>query len=193
MDAIRRERFTPFWTITTERWTVGPTVEFRLYRRLSFEVDALFRAYRLGGTFAYPSGPGLSPVLHSTRREVKSWDFPFLLKYRFSDGAVRPFVNAGLSITHESEDRSSTSVCLGPTTCNPPEFPDTPAYNFENIFVFIESTGNRCGWRCRIQAYSRYSGSRVSLYPPPKSQYESGHFALRCQVLKNNQRQMRQS
>ena len=124
MDPIRKERYTPSWTMDTGRWTIGPTVEFRLYRRLSLEVDALFRGYRLGGSYPASPGPGLSPVLYTTRWETKAWDFPLLLKYRFLNRRWQPFVVAGISVSHESTDGTSRSECLGPTSCSLPDLPD---------------------------------------------------------------------
>jgi hypothetical protein len=128
MDAVRKGRFSSLETLDTGRWTVGPTVEFRVGSGFSLEIDALLRGYSIGGNYASPAGPGLSPVFYSTRREVRAWDFPFLLKYRLRDGVVRPFVTAGVSITHESTDYSITTACLGPTSCNPPETPDAPDF-----------------------------------------------------------------
>jgi hypothetical protein len=85
----------------TGRWTAGPTAEFRLPARLSIEIDGLFRQYRVITDF--PIGvPGLAASLVETKRDTNAWDFPVLLKYRLTEGPIRPFVNAGYQYTHES-------------------------------------------------------------------------------------------
>jgi hypothetical protein len=82
------------------RWTVGLTAEFHLVSGLSAEVDALFRGY----SFVLHDS---SSSANSYRLDAKAWDFPFLLKYRFLGGPVRPFVDGGYSLTHESFDEST--------------------------------------------------------------------------------------
>ena len=83
------------------RWTVGVTAEFHLISRLSAEADALFRGYSF-------SMHDTTSSANSYRLDAKAWDFPFLLKYRFLGGRVRPFVDAGYSLTHESFDESAS-------------------------------------------------------------------------------------
>lgn len=85
----------------TGRWTVGLTAEFHLISGLSAEADALFRGY----SFAlHDTASSVNPY----RLDAKAWDFPFLLKYRFLSGPVKPFVDAGYSLTHESFDESTS-------------------------------------------------------------------------------------
>ena len=132
LEAIPNHRYSSFDTLNTGRWTVGPTVEFRLPFRFSFEVDALFRGYRIEGNKPlYLGGPNLSPLLFSNRQDVKVWDFPFLLKYRILSGPVRPFLNAGMSVTHQSADYSGTTICLGPLPCYPPDSTGSAFDNFK--------------------------------------------------------------
>ena len=95
--------------IHTGRWTVGPTAEFHLPARLSIEIDGLYRSYHLNETML--GNQGDSNVLLTFKQEVRAWDFPLLLKYRFTQGQVRPFVNAGFQLTHESSD--FTATCEG--------------------------------------------------------------------------------
>src|SRR5579864_5118761 len=77
----------------TGRWTAGLTGELRLNARFSVEIDALIRAYSFA---SLPSSSSNSAY----RLDAKAWDFPFLLKYRASEGRIRPFVDAGYAITH---------------------------------------------------------------------------------------------
>lgn len=104
LDAVPQNRFSSSDRLTTGRWTVGPSVEFRLPHGFAFEVNALFRGFRIQGVTQTSSGPDFTPVAYSQKREVKAWDFTFLLKYRFLQRPVRPFVSAGVSITHQTED-----------------------------------------------------------------------------------------
>ena len=77
---------------TTNRFLVGPEVDLNLPFHLGVEFDALYRHYSLDG-----SG-------------VNEWDFPILLKYRFSDVPVlHPFVDAGPIFNHVSEISQATS------------------------------------------------------------------------------------
>src|SRR5215469_13297405 len=75
--------------LDTGRWTVGPTIEFRLLFGFSVEADALYRGYRQ--QFSVTSSefilPGVSTVTYpaiffSSHSSTKAWDFPILLKYR---------------------------------------------------------------------------------------------------------------
>jgi outer membrane protein with beta-barrel domain len=82
---------------TTDRYLIGPEVDLNLPFHLGVEADALYRRYRLGG-----SG-------------VNEWDFPILLKYRFSAIPVlHPFVDAGPIFNHVSEIQSVTSNVSAP-------------------------------------------------------------------------------
>lgn len=66
------------------RWTAGFTGEVHLFWHVSLEGDVLIRKYSLG------------------HAKWTDWDFPFLGKYRFQAGRVRPFLEAGYSLSHES-------------------------------------------------------------------------------------------
>lgn len=65
-------------------WVLGPTVELHLPFRLSVEFDALYRSLDLTNVNAPTRGGSV-------------WEFPLLGKYRFHDGLVSPFVDAGLA------------------------------------------------------------------------------------------------
>jgi opacity protein-like surface antigen len=112
--------------LDTGRWTVGPTVEFRLVHGFSVEVDALYRSYRDAGSYSFPATiaegtnlVNLVPFSGSYRQNVKVWDFPVLLKYRFTAKGVHPFVNAGYTWSHESSDEVQSLTCLGTVdACN---------------------------------------------------------------------------
>lgn len=120
--------------IDTGRWTVGPTIELRLVRRLSIEFDALYRGYTASTAYTSP-GPDSSLLFFSDRVETRAWDLPLLFKYRFGGASFRPFVTGGYSVTHETSDESYFVSCLsGPTLCRtviPPASLDK-TNNFQN-------------------------------------------------------------
>lgn len=79
-----------------ERWIVGPTVEVALSPRLSLGADALYR--RLGYTTTRNVGSATFFETATTRH----WEVPLFLKYRFTEGKVRPFVSGGGAFEHAS-------------------------------------------------------------------------------------------
>lgn len=113
--------------VNTGRWTVGPTVELHLPFRLSVEFDALFRGYQSGNAFPIQFGTDLPAVSYAFQQDVKAWDFPLLLKYRFPVQRIVPFIAAGASWTHESRDISYSYSCVGPESCLPSELPSLPS------------------------------------------------------------------
>ena len=128
----------------TGRWTVGPTFELHLKCNFSFVVDALYREYRSGSSTLFRFGSDLAPVASSIQTDANVWDIPFLLRYRFLDGDTRPFVNIGISVTHESTESLSTAACLGPVeSCYPPDWPSPPPSGIQ--FNFSESSRTRGG------------------------------------------------
>ena len=106
--------------LDTGRWTVGPTIEFRLPFGFSVEADALYRGYRQQSSFAgnefIPPGISMIPVIPafvvSSQSNTKVWDFPLLLKYRIGSHRFRPFVDAGYTFSHRTSDFISFSSCL---------------------------------------------------------------------------------
>jgi len=75
-------------------YTIGPYVELRLPARMAVEVDALYRSYDFrSGTFA-ASG--------------SSWEFPVLVKHRFSVPLVKPYFDAGVSFSRLSDIKFSS-------------------------------------------------------------------------------------
>jgi hypothetical protein len=68
---------------------VGPTVDIRLPKRFSVEVDALYQRFGFSGNdveghyFAY------------VRERTNSWEFPVILKYHLPVRLMHPFVGIG--------------------------------------------------------------------------------------------------
>jgi len=103
--------------LDTGRWTVGPTIEFRLVWGLSVEADALYRGYRyqhssISAELTEPDGTTYPAFAYSYRSNTKVWDVPLLLKYRIGSRRYRPFVDAGATFSHQSSDLIVSSSCL---------------------------------------------------------------------------------
>src|SRR5207248_9095760 len=102
LDTVSGSRATV--TTITNRYIVGPTVELRLPFGFGVEVDALYRH------FSYNSTASLIDVLSTLRTTSSEWEFPLLLKKRFSGvGPVRPFVDAGVNVNKISGLSQSVS------------------------------------------------------------------------------------
>ena len=120
-QALAGSYSSPTTILDTGRWTVGPTIEFRLPFGFSVEADALYRGYReqfsfAGNGFIIPPGTNVNPVIPaffvSSHSNTKVWDFPLLLKYRIGSHGFRPFVDAGYTFSHRTSDFTSFSSCL---------------------------------------------------------------------------------
>jgi hypothetical protein len=117
-------RTSAFETSSPSRWTGGPFVELHLPLRLSVEFSALYRSGTENATRVFPVGPAQNPYLFSSKDKVQTWDFPLLLKYRFTGGPIRPFIGAGGAWSHRRSEFESFASCLGPQgSCRPPDFP----------------------------------------------------------------------
>lgn len=113
-----------FSTNSPSRWMGGPFVELHLPKRLSVEFSALFRSSQENESRPFRLGDAQSSYLASSVDKVKTWDFPLLLKYRFTEGAFRPFVGAGAAWSHRRSEFQTFYSCLGPQgSCRPAEYP----------------------------------------------------------------------
>src|SRR5215472_9402573 len=73
----------PNQVASTQRYTVGPTVEVGLSSAIAFEVGFLYKRLEFG--FAQ----------QSARATVHRWELPLLLRYQFEGAPLRPFIHAG--------------------------------------------------------------------------------------------------
>ncbi|HEV2200400.1 MAG TPA: hypothetical protein VGR73_11325 [Bryobacteraceae bacterium] len=74
-------------------YIVGPMVEVHLPLSLAIEFDALYRPVNLTtDTQVTPLGP----IIH-TSKDITTWEFPILGKYRLPLPVVKPYVEAGPS------------------------------------------------------------------------------------------------
>lgn len=76
----------------TRIYTLGPTVELKLFRSLAIEADVLY--HRMGYTLSTESF-GLTYI---TRMRTNAWDIAALLKHYASQSGVRPYVAGGLAL-----------------------------------------------------------------------------------------------
>jgi hypothetical protein len=78
---------------TPKRWIAGGMVEVRLPLHLSVEADGLYHELESTSEFIEPNGTAnsVSPA------PVVTWEFPVMVKYRFSLPILKPFVEAGPS------------------------------------------------------------------------------------------------
>jgi hypothetical protein len=124
---------------TTDRYLIGPEVDLNLPFHLGVEADALFRRYRLGG-----SG-------------VNEWDFPILLKYRFSAVPVlHPFVDAGPIFNHVSEIQSVTSNVSAPGVVS------GAGVDFHALFLHIKPEFRYIHWMDRNHDFAPLNSNLAS-------------------------------
>ena len=86
----------PGYQATTQRFTVGPTVELGLPYRFAFEADLLYKRMEFG--FSEPASGGSGSAI--TTVTAGRWEFPLLLKYRLGRAPLRPFWALGVSFNH---------------------------------------------------------------------------------------------
>jgi opacity protein-like surface antigen len=89
----------------TRRYEFGPTAEFRVYH-FRIEVDALYK--RLGYDFNAPDPQNPGSFIYNNVK-ANQWEFPAVIKYPFSLGRFRPYVEVGASLRHISTIRQTTS------------------------------------------------------------------------------------
>ena len=75
--------------VNTHRYTVGPTIELRLFHGLAFESDLLYERLE------YQSLQPASSTQTTSAVKISRWELPVLLKYRFSGPRLRPFLDLG--------------------------------------------------------------------------------------------------
>jgi hypothetical protein len=97
----------------TQRYIVGPTVELRLPAGFGVEFDALYRR------FSYGANISLANAITGIDTKANAWEFPLLLKKRFSGGPIRPFVDAGVSWNKISGVSQSIQSTIGLGTVAP--------------------------------------------------------------------------
>jgi hypothetical protein len=114
----------------TSRYIIGPTAELKLPAGFGFEVDALYRHFNYNSSFS------LVDVLTNNRATGNAWEFPLLLKYRFSTPLIKPFVDAGLAFDTLSGLSATVVTTIAPnrttttSTSNPSELKNSTTEGF---------------------------------------------------------------
>lgn len=92
----------------TKRYTLGPTIELRLPLGFAFEADALYSrlsydTFRFASSsFLFRGVGAFSDESTFTSIKLERWTFPILLKWRYGNRRIRPFVDGGISMDHVS-------------------------------------------------------------------------------------------
>ena len=119
-----------FLQSNTNRYVVGPSVEWHLPAGFGVEFDALYRH------FSYNSRFNLVDVLTNNRTTGNAWEFPLLVKYRLPAPLVRPYVDAGVAFDTLSGLKSTLVTTIAPnrqtttTTNNPSELKNNNSTGF---------------------------------------------------------------
>lgn len=113
----------------TKPYVVGPAVELHLPFRLGIGFDALYRRVN------YESTEIVGGAVTATRTTGNSWEFPLLLRWRFSGAPITPFVNSGVAFRHLSGLRQVRSFFTDGTpsaveTDRPPELENRTSPGF---------------------------------------------------------------
>ncbi len=149
----------------SKRYAVGPTAEFKVWRRLGIEIDALYR--RVGTSEFYADILG---DLSWSRDRSNSWEFPILAKYRFVQRLPGPYVSGGYAFRHIRGSGTGVSFC-----CFNPYGPSNPIIttgsytpDYENSTGLVVGGGMEFRLlRLRVSPEFRYtrwtSASRVSV------------------------------
>ena len=85
----------PGFTVTTHRYTLGPTIEMDLPLRFAVEADLIYKRLEYG--FA-PSGASATQTPPNAVKASR-WELPVLLKYKLAGRHFHPFLEAGASFT----------------------------------------------------------------------------------------------
>jgi len=115
---------------STNRYIVGGTAELHLPAGFGLEFDALYRH------FNYNSGVSAVDVLTNNRGSGNAWEFPLLVKYRFSTPLLKPFVDAGVAFDTLSGLSETIVNTVAPahttttTTNNPSELKNSTTEGF---------------------------------------------------------------
>src|SRR5262249_17314925 len=126
----------------------------------------LYRGFRRQDSVAFapiPAGTGENPnpaipaTYSSVRQDAKEWDFPLLLKYRFGDAALRPFVAAGVGFAHQTSAFTSTVQRLG--TSEECAAWNAPSLNRQSSYT---GTVNRGGPTAGVGVEFKYHRIRIA-------------------------------
>ena len=100
----------------TKRYTVGPSVELGLPRRLAVEFDALYKRLDYNGMVVASVGPNQFGTRIQTIGTANSWEFPLLLKARSAGRQLKIFGDLGVSFHRVSASAQVTNFVFSTGT-----------------------------------------------------------------------------
>jgi len=175
---------TPLTTTTqfsndSPRYTVGPSIEFRLPGRFAVEIDALYQRTSNSSAFtSIPAGQTVTSLGASTSttstQKGNAWQFPVLGKYYFGPAGSRwrVFAGTGFALTTTwSHTSGVTSILSG-----------------ANQTQLIQSTPFSAGGRspldvgALVTAGVRYKKGRFALLP----EFRYNYWGANSYPLRNN-------
>jgi hypothetical protein len=147
----------------SRRYVVGSAAEFDIGRGLAAEVNALYRrtGFRTSSSDVFGAD--------ETRHRGNTWEFPFLLKYRFPMSRVQPFVEAGYAPRWMFLYFRREGTRFVPETGQRVPFVQEGAFSTDVSHGFVVSGGVelRAG-RLRISPgarYTRWGSDPINYYP----------------------------
>ena len=154
----------------SRHYTVGPILEFRLWRGIGVEVDALYK--RLGQSELFNDFYG---DIFWRRDRSNSWEFPILAKYRFLRRHPSPYVSGGYAFRRIKGSGISQAFCCVPSNPTLTVSPYSTYYrNSSGLIV-----GGGVEFKVRLVRvspefrYTRWSNKAFSTYGPYGSYAES--------------------
>ena len=109
----------------TRRYIIGPSFELGLPAGFGIELDMLYTRLQFNSIQSLP-GP-----VSTSDTSASSFEFPLLLKKKFSEGSARPFVTTGAAFRRLTDITQITSFVTGNRSTNdPPELRDRNSVGF---------------------------------------------------------------
>jgi len=91
----------------TKRLLIGPTIRIELPFGLGVQFDALYQRINYEQTHNQGKEGGLETFSHNT---ADRWQFPLLVQYRLKFPLLKPFVEAGPSLSHVANGHNTRVV-----------------------------------------------------------------------------------
>jgi len=95
----------------TKRFTGGPAVEWKLPHGLAFELDALYTRLNYD-SYSYNATFNLGISFASASTTADRWEFPLLVKWRYSRQRMSPFIDGGPVLDDISNVESLGGILL---------------------------------------------------------------------------------
>jgi hypothetical protein len=165
----------------SKRYTLGPTVEFKLPLGLGLEVNAL---YKRVGTREFNTD--ILGDQFRSRDRSNSWEFPILVKYRLHGKAFRPYISGGYAIRAITGSGTVEGICCfsaspsAPTAVTRTVTAYSTQYNVSHGAVVgggLELKGGPFRISPELR-YTRWNNSALSMFPKPSGSPLGDFLAL---------------